>query len=287
MKDKFDGKHVLVTGAMGFIGRYLCDALKDRCVLNALKNVDICKKEDLEKIQGDYDIVFHVAGKVQKPNVKPRDFFDVNCIGTLNVLEFCRKNNIKELILSSTVEVYSKPLYLPINEDHPKLPITYYGMSKLLSEYFCREYSKQYGINIVILRYSHVQGIGQFEGRVVPSFISKARKNENLIITTNDAYDFVDVRDVVKANLLSAFNVQARNQDFNITSGKETSINELALLIRDIINCKINIKDTITEKIQTRYIFDISKAKRLLGYNPIYDIKKSVELQIRGDKKST
>ena len=290
----FRDKKILVSGASGFVGSCLCDSLKDRCNLTALVfnkeirgvkslSVDITKIEDVLKIKDHYDLIFHVAGLVQKPENKPEDYFNVNAIGAVNILELCKQNKIKNLILSSTVEVYSKPQYFPIDEDHPKIPKNYYGMSKLLAENFCREYARKHKIGLTILRYSYVQGGGQLKKRVVPVFIDNAIDGKDIVIdgSGKDTYDFVDIHDVVKANLLVAFNKKAKNQEFNIASGKETSINELAEIIKELVNPKIKIKrNPMNKEKQKRFVFDISKARTLIGYTPRYTIADSLKEMI-------
>ena len=292
--DKFRDKKILVSGASGFVGSYLCDLLKDRCNLTALvfnkeirgvKNlsVDITKREDVLKIKDHYDLIFHVAGLVQKPGNKPEDYFNVNAIGTVNILELCKQNKIKNLILSSTVEVYGEPQYFPIDENHPKIPKNYYGMSKLLAEDFCREYARKHKIDLVISRYSYIQGRGQFKKRVVPVFIDNAINGKDIVIdgSGKDTYDFVDIHDVVEANLLAAFNKKAKNQEFNIAAGKETSINELAEIIKELVNPEIEIKhNRVNEGKPKRCVFDVSKARTLIGYAPRYTIVDSLKEMI-------
>lgn len=292
--DKFRDKKILVSGASGFVGSYLCDSLKYRCNLTALVfnkeikgvksiSADITKRKDVLKIKDHYDLIFHVAGLVQKPGNKPEDYFNVNAIGTVNILELCKQNKIKNLILSSTIEVYGEPQYFPIDENHPKIPKNFYGMSKLLAEDFCREYAREHKIDLAILRYSYIQGRGQFKKRVVPVFIDNAINGKDIVIdgSGKDTYDFVDIHDVVEANLLAAFNKNAKNHEFNIATGKETSINELAEIIRELINPKIKIKlNHMNKEKQKRFVFDISKARTLLGYTPRYTIVDSLKEQI-------
>lgn len=294
VKDKFEGKSILVTGADGFVGRYICDELADRCDLTALVYkeklqgiksivVDITDKNRLLKLKGEYDLVFHIAGVVQKPGIDPISFFDVNSIGTSNILELCKKNKIESLILSSTTEVYGEPSYLPVDENHPRLPHNAYGMSKLLAEIFCEEYAKRSDMDFTILRYGYIQGVGQFEKRAANIFIKNALNSEDIIVrgSGENTYDFVDVHDVVAANLLAAFNKKTRNQAFNIASGKETSINQLAETIKRLINPKIKIKHMQTDDVRLeKLVFDITKARNMMGYAPKYSISTSLREQI-------
>ncbi len=287
----FRDKKILVSGASGFVGSCLCDSLKDRCNLTALVfnkeisgvkslSVDITKIEDVLKIKDHYDLIFHVAGLVQKPENKPEDYFNVNAIGAVNILELCKQNKIKNLILSSTVEVYGKPQYFPMDEDHPKIPRNCYGMSKLLAETFCREYARKHEIDLTILRYSYIQGVGQLKKRVAPVFIDNAIDGRDIVIdgSGKDTYDFVNIHDVVEANLLVAFNKKAKNQEFNIAAGKETSINELAEIIKELVNPNIKIKhNPMNKEKQKRFVFDISKARTLIGYTPRYTIADSLK----------
>jgi UDP-glucose 4-epimerase len=294
VKDKFEGKNILVTGADGFVGGHLCNELADKCNLTALvykkklhgiKSIqgDITDKNRLLKLGGEYDLVFHIAGLVQKPGIDPISFFDVNSVGTSNILEFCKKNKIENLILSSTTDVYGEPTYLPVDENHPRLPHNAYGMSKLLAEIFCEEYAKRSNIDVTILRYSYIQGVGQFEKRAASIFIKNALNKEDIVIhgSGENTYDFVDVHDVIAANLLAAFNKKTRDQTFNIASGKETSINQLAETIRKLINPKIKIKHMQTGEVrQEKLVFDISKAKTVMSYIPEYSISASLREQI-------
>ena len=292
--EKFRDKKILVSGAGGFVGSYLCDSLKERCNLTALVFnkeirgvkfifVDITKKDDVLKIKDHYDLIFHVAGLIQKPGNKPEDYFNVNTIGIANILELCEQNKIKNLILSSTVEVYGKPQYFPVDENHSKIPENYYGMSKLLAEDFCKEYTREHKIDLTILRYSYIQGQGQFKKRVVSVFINNAINGKDIVINGSgkDTYDFVDIHDVVEANLLAAFNKKAKYQVFNIAAGKEMSINELAEIIKELVNPKIKIKHNhMNEGKPKRFVFDISKARTLIDYIPRYTIVDSLKEMI-------
>ncbi|MQK95329.1 NAD-dependent epimerase/dehydratase family protein, partial [Escherichia coli] len=129
-------------------------------------------------------------------------------------------------IYSSSVAVYGEPKYLPVDENHPLNPLSPYGLSKLASEWYILLYNKLYGLDYTILRYSNVYGPRQRtegDAGVIAIFTKKILNGENPIIfgDGNQTRDFVFVKDVAKANLLS---IKSKNGIYNIGSGKETRI---------------------------------------------------------------
>jgi UDP-glucose 4-epimerase len=237
---------------------------------DSLKNIDI-------------DLVFHMAGSTISPNhYQDPDFFSINAIGTKNILELCRQKNVDQMVYSSTMDVFGDQLYTPVDEKHPILPDSNYGLSKWMGEEYCRQYMSAYGICSTILRYSYVYGPGLPPYRVISRFIGNALDNKPLLLHNDgkDVNDYIYVRDVISANTLSVTHRKAKNNDFNIGSGISTSVEELARTVIQLIGK--GKTETISGVIQPakNFVFDISKAQKLMNYNPVYSLSKGIKEQI-------
>lgn len=294
---KLQGKRVLITGGTGFIGSHLVEALKDICNITILSqtkrtsgvttiNVDLRDESAVSKSMSDVDvdIVFHMAGNLRVPGKDTaQDHLEINAIGTRNILEaYCNKG-VEKFIYSSSMLIFGDPVYLPVDERHLRIPLCFYGMSKLLGENYCKEYNRYYGVNTVILRYSHVYGPGQYKGRVCSIFINNALAGEPLRVygSGETTVDFVYVGDVVNASILAAAKENIAGEDFNIGSGQETSIEDLAQTIREIVpKASINHVPDKNEG-SKRFVFDISKSHNVLGYRPFYTLKEGLLRQIQ------
>ena len=290
------GKSVLVTGGTGFIGSHLVEALKDACEVIVLSrgrkmegiktiNADLRDENNLCKEIGNLgiDIVFHLAGNVKLPGKDTaEEHLEINAAGTKNLLEACRKKDIEKIIYSSSMSVFGNPLYLPVDEKHPKIPKSFYGISKLLGEIYCNEYHDFYDLNTIILRYSDVFGPRQPMVWVTSIFINNALNNKPLQIygSGKSSGDFVYIKDIVNANIIAASPKKAVGEDFNIGSGEETTIEELAYTIKNLTG-KGDIS-YVSEKQDKRrmFVFDISKAKKTIGYAPQYTLEAGLLEQI-------
>ncbi len=243
---------VLVTGGAGFLGSHLCRKLKalghEVVVLDNLstgkeENVpdevelvvgDTRNPKDVLRASHDVDAVFHLAAKVSVPESfqKPGEYFDVNVTGTVNVLE---ANKGKPIVFVSSAAVYGTPQQVPTPESHPLNPENPYGLTKILGEKAC-EYYRRYS-KIAIARPFNIYGPGQDPGNpysgVITKFITLAREGKPLKIygDGNQTRDFVYVEDVADA----LAKMLGRNHTFNIGTGKETSINQLAETIKSVL----------------------------------------------------
>lgn len=247
---------VLVTGCAGFIGSHITEELLARGYeVYGLDNMSTGKQENIAMhadndnftfINGDIrdlglfsiiskcEYVFHLAAlaRIQPSIQDPITANYVNLVGTLNVLEYCRRHNAK-LIFSSSSSIYSG-VDLPIREDDTKDPKSPYALQKWMSEQYIELYGKLYGTKYTILRYFNVYGERQITdgayAAVIGIFLEQKEKGKKLTLTNDGEQrrDFTYVKDVAKANLMA---IEWPNDYFNIGTGKNYSINDLAEMV--------------------------------------------------------
>ncbi len=286
----------LVTGGCGFIGSHLVDKLlEENCEVVVVdissdtknldqhkgnKNLTIHKKNitvDLSNIFKNIDFVFHLAAipLVQYSIKEPMITNKVNAEGTLNLLNISRQNNVKKFILSSSCAVYGDQKTPQVETMVPH-PLSPYGLQKQISEQYCKLFSELYGLDTVGLRYFNVYGPRQGPGKeyacVIPKFITLVNQGEQPTIFGDGTHtrDYVYVKDVVEANWLAATKKGRLNGEvFNIGSGKNTSVNQLATMIIGDRKIKPIYTDPVVEPKDARA--DITKAKTL-GWEPKYSL---------------
>ena len=202
------------------------------------------------------------------PYTLDNDLVGVNIHGTLYLLNTACENDVEEFIYASSMGVYSAPpSYLPVDEVHPVKPSTEYGTTKLAGEMSCETYAEL--MRVTILRYAGVYGTSSEKSRAVNNFIRRALSNQPLVVNGDGSQssDFVYVDDVVEGTLM-AWKKQALGV-YNIGSGQDVTLKELASLIIEITNSKSKI---ISNKVEVdrpfRFFLDIEKAKGDLGYSP-------------------
>jgi UDP-glucose 4-epimerase len=287
------GTRIFVTGGAGFIGFHLCkklssftrnltiyDNLSSGKVENVkhLPNARFVKGDilDLKKLhsQEKADLIFHLAAQVVVPYSmeNPIEDFETNARGTLNVLEKARKDDAK-VVFTSSAAVYGNTTKLPTPENYGFNPSSCYGLSKVVGEQYCNMYSKQYGLDITILRLANVYG-PRCHG-VIEDFLDKISRNPEkleIIGTGLQSRDFVHISDVVEVFILSTVSEVAVGETFNIGFGKTTKIIDLAKMILKILGLSDKTVITTTNvpwqgDINTIW-FDISKVKKDLKWHP-------------------
>jgi UDP-glucose 4-epimerase len=288
---------VLVTGAAGFIGSHLVERLVEEGYdVTAVDNMLRGKLDNLSKVldkikfvKGDVrdyelmkefvrgsELVFHLASlsRVLPSIENPELCFEVNVKGTEVMARLCSKYR-KKLIFSSSREVYGSPKYLPVDEAHPLNPENPYGASKVCGEKIIEAYAKSYGLNYVTLRLTNVYGLRDFD-RVIPIFVEKALKGEDLVVYGADKIlDFVYIDDVINA-LINAMDYD-EGLALNIGSGVGTSLLELANLVRNMTNkeVKIIVKERRRGEVD-KFVANIRRAEELLKWRPKVDLKEGL-----------
>jgi dTDP-glucose 4,6-dehydratase len=296
---------VLVTGGAGFIGSHIVDRLlKEGFEVTVIDNLSTGRLEniahhqdrkDFHFIKGDIrnaslikkaikniDVVFHEAALVSVPRSieNPLLTNEVNVSGTLNLLEACRNANVAWFIYASSSAIYGETETLPKHENLMPQPMSPYAVSKLTAENYVKIYHKIYGLNTICLRYFNVYGPRQiyspYSG-VITIFINRLLRNEPPIIYGDgeQTRDFTYIQDVVEASMLALTRKKAIGEVFNIATGTPTTINQLATMLQQITN-KTSLKPIHTNPrpgdIKHSYA-DITKAKKLLRYNPKTSLK--------------
>lgn len=286
----------LIVGGGGFLGSYLAKGLLERdykvkileLPLNKYPNL-VSLMDKIELIKGDYtipsviqsalkdiDFVFHLAYSVLPQNSIENSTFDLytNVIGSIQLLEACKKQRIKKIIFSSSGgTVYGIPQYLPIPETHPTYPICSYGITKLTIEKYLNMYYHLYNLDYIILRSSNFYG-----GRVDPLrpqgavdvFLNKVKGKKPIIIWGKGEVvrDYIYIEDAAEAFILSC-EKETKNKIFNIGHGSGISLNELLSLIREITrqNFEVQYKEGRLFDVPVN-ILDIERAKQELGWKP-------------------
>jgi len=299
---QLNGKKIFVTGGAGFIGFHLCKKLSDFTSnltiyddlssgkvenIKHLPKVHFIKANilDLKKLQSQEkaDVIYHLAAQVVVPYSmeNPIEDFETNARGTLNVLEKARKDDAR-VVFTSSAAVYGNTTQLPTPESYGFNPASCYGLSKVVGEQYCNMYSKQYGLNITILRLANVYG-PRCHG-VIEDFLDKISRNpEKLEIIGSglQSRDFVHVSDVVDALILSATSEAAVGETFNIGFGKTTKIIDLAKMMLKILGLSDKTVITTTNvpwagDINTIW-FDISKVEKVLKWQPKISLKNNLK----------
>lgn len=298
---------ILVTGGTGFVGSHLVDKLVQRrhkvVVIDNLSTgfrsnlnprakfykIDICSAA-IDKIfeKEKFDYMFHYAAQVdvRKSLQNPILDVEVNISGSLNLLRSCQRRKVKKVVFASTGgAIYGEQEYFPADERHPELPISPYGVAKLSVEKYLYFYQEVYGIHYVALRYSNIYGPRQNpkgDSGVVAIFSEKLLTDSPLT-TYGDGRqtrDYLYVEDAVNAALLA---LKSKSSGaFNIGTGRETSVNQLCRMMKAKTSSKSKkVYAPFRAGEQRRSCIDYTKAKKLLGWKPRFDLDSGLDLTLK------
>jgi len=299
-------KKVLVTGSLGQLGSYLCeDLFKDDIEVIGLDNEinkcieikdeidkitvkgDIRNRKIVDKIMCEVDSVVHCAAQVSVDKSINNPIYDAdnNIIGTLNLLDSALKvGSINRFVFISTAAVYGNPVKLPIDETHPKNPLSGYGLSKLAAEKYVRMFYEIHKLPTVVIRpfnfYSKRSDPKSPYSGVITKFISRVKENKAPIIEGDgeQTRDFFYVQDVVNIIRASLIKEEAVGKAFNCGKGRQTSINELSEIIIKLFDKDLEPVYVEKRKGDIKHSYsDVSKAKNLLEYNSEYSLKEGLE----------
>ena len=328
---------ILITGGAGFIGSqlglYLVEKKHDVIPLDNLKfgylynfannkkllsnfiKIDI-RDPKLENIMKKIDVVFHIAGIISLPgcNNDPYEAYSVNVAGTANVLEMARRNEVKKVIFASTSALYENETSTPFKESTVPDPTLIYAQTKKASEDLCNSFVKMYGMDITILRFFNVYG-PHMDYRppsyLISYIIGSLLRGQRPVLHSNgkQARDFVYVSDTVRICQLAMTDPRAKNEIFNVGSGKTTTIQEIYDLIANSLgkqkikpiyrNPKLiwekfprqlkglfSINSAFLEKEVNKYtLADIQKAKKMLKWEAKVSIEEGISNTVAFIKK--
>jgi len=301
---------ILITGGAGFIGSHLCEKyVKEKYTVICLDNFmsgnlinirELLNYENFKLINGDIrdytllekiiqrvDIIFHLAAQIHTDRsiIEPRITYDINVLGTQNILELAKMYDVEKIIFASTSEVYGTAQYTPMDELHPLNPPHPYGASKLAADRMCYAYKKTYGLPVYIMRPFNTFGPKQKDngyGAAISIFTRRVLSGKNPIVFGKGTQirDYVYIDDIICAYDFILKAPSTLDGIFNFGRGEGIKINDLA---KKIIN-----KCGYTDKLKISYvdprpgevnelICDSGKAKDILGWKAAYDIDTALD----------
>jgi UDP-glucose 4-epimerase len=304
----FEGRRVLVTGADGFIGSHLTEALVRAgaevtafCMYNSngslgwLDHTDSDVRASLDFVLGDIrdapfleralegvEVVFHLAALIAIPYSykAPSSFVDTNVMGTLNVLEAARRNDVGRVVHTSTSEVYGTPEAVPITEDHPLRGQSPYSASKIGADKLAEAYYSSFETPVVTLRPFNTYGPRQSTRAVIPTILSQmiSRSGELRIGSLEPKRDFTYVTDTVSGFLAAGDRPGIEGEMIQLGTGSTNSIGEIVELARRLTGFDA---DVITEAERVRpersevmvLLSDPARARELLGWTPVVSLE--------------
>lgn len=295
---------VLVTGGAGFIGSHLVQKLAEQgSRVKVIDNLSTGKASNISSallssgsvdlIEGDIrdaqtvkdciagvDAIVHLAAQTSVPFSVQNPSYnnDVNIKGTQNLLSSSVKENAAKFIFISSCAVYGESIYLPVDEKHPTNPISPYAESKLISEQNCLRLNSEGLLKSKVLRFFNVygprQGLNDYSG-VITKFMDRIKQRLPLVIYGDgmQTRDFVYVKDVVNAIVLALGDEKASGEVFNIGTGRAISIQELAETMTSSAGINLGITKSCGRAGDIKHSYaDISKAHKLLGYEPEFSL---------------
>jgi len=310
----FKNKRVLVTGAGGFIGSHLTEALLElsgqirafvhynsRNDWGFLEELSPAAKSSIEVISADLrdyhavkqatkqvDIVFHLGASIGIPYSMsyPNDVVETNVTGTLNILKASLENNVSKIIHTSTSEVYGTAQYVPIDEKHPLNPQSPYAASKIAADKLAESFFRSYGLPVSILRPFNTFGPRQSLRAIIPTVITQLLRNQEAVVgNLKPRRDFTFVSDTVRGFIMLGRKSGVEGETFNLGTKKDITIKQVILLTSKLIGVtpKIRVdhrRIRVNQGEVMRLISDNSKAVNILGWQPKYTIKEGLDLTI-------
>ncbi len=301
---------VLVTGADGFIGSHLTEALlAEGYSVRALAQYnsfnywgwlediepndrlevvtgDVCDPNYCREICKDIDVVYHLAALIAIPYsyIAPDSYVDTNVKGTLNICQAARDYGVKRILVTSTSEVYGTAKYVPIDEKHPLQPQSPYSASKIGADAIAMSLYNAFKLPITIVRPFNTYGPRQSARAVIPTIITQiaAGAKEIMLGDTRPTRDFNYVTDTCRGFIELANCDKAIGETVNIGSNFEVSIKDTLNLIKDIMHSDVRfVTDEQRVRPENSEVFrlwcDNTKIRELTGFQPKYSIREGLE----------
>ncbi len=299
--EEFNDLNVLVTGADGFIPSFVCDRLVElganvtalirRNSSNEIKSIphlidklkirwgDITDLSLLLEETKEIDVIYHLGAMshVQYSLYNPVETYQTNTLGTMNVLEASRINNVKRVVHAGSAEVYGKPETIPIEENHPLEPRSPYAAGKVASDRLMFAYYCTYGLPVVMPRFFGIYGPRQSIEKAIPKFILQIHNKKSPCVYGDgkQSRDYMFVTDAADAYTRLGLADNVIGQAMNIGTGIETDIATLARLIIKIMEAKIepNFTGKINPGEAGRLVCNPSKGMKMLNWKPTVSLE--------------
>lgn len=236
------------------------------------------------------DVVFHLACRnIILSNQDPREDLNVNVGGTYNVFEACTQHKTKRVVYTSTSSIYGNPKSLPVEEGDPKSFLNFYSASKYSAEIYAKTFYEVFALPVTVLRYSNIYGDHQTPSNpycgVIGKFIAAALAGEPIKIHGDglQTRDYTYIDDAVNATIAAAVFPQAVGQDYNIGTGVQTSVMDVAKAVIKITGSASviqHVENRDIDNIRNRCIC-IAKAMADLRYQPSFSIEKGLKATTR------
>ncbi len=305
------GKNVLVTGAGGFIGSHLVEALVNKganvtafVMYNSYGNWeniddfpskfrseirviagDIRDSDSVRRVCKGQDVIFHLGAliSITYSYEDPRNTVDTNVIGTLNVMTAARDFGIKKIIHTSTSEVYGTAKYVPIDENHSLQAQSPYAASKIGADKIAESFHLSYDLPVVTVRPFNTYGPRQSARAVIPTIISQALTKDSIKIGSLDPKrDFTFVKDTADGFIKAAETDNITGEVINLGTGKHVSIGDLVNAVKRVMGKDFEVV-TDSQRIRPaksevmELLSDNRKAKRLINWEPKYDLDEGIK----------
>lgn len=303
-------QNILVTGADGFIGSHLTEALLKKGVkVRALSQYnsfnywgwleDIQTNKNLEVVSGDIrdshyckeitkdiDVIFHLAALIAIPYsyIAPDSYVETNIKGTLNICQAAKENGGIRVIHTSTSEVYGTAQYVPIDEKHPKQPQSPYSASKIGADMMAMSFYNSFGLPVTIVRPFNTYGPRQSARAVIPTIITQiaSGKKEIKLGDVSPTRDFNYVKDVCSGFIAIAESEKTNGKEINISSNYEISIGNTLNMIKKIMNSEVEfIVEDERLRPKTSEVFrlwgDNKLIKEITNFTPKYSLMKGLQ----------
>lgn len=267
---------VIVTGSRGFVAHHTSPLLEregfEVLGFDLRDGQDICRPDDLRAVLRPGDKVLHLAAvsRFAHADHDPPEAYRTNVGGVATLFAVAQEVGVERIVCASTASVYMPAWIAPITEDHPIMGNSHYGLSKALGERMVGLFR----VPFVVLRYAHLYGTHKWHGGLIDSFLERIRRGaEPILYGGGQSNDFTYIEDVAQANLL-ALQTPHVNERFNVGTGEATTTEQAVEILAALTGYQggydrrpMRVYDA------SRFVLDIGKARRLLGYEPRWSFR--------------